>query len=176
MDPRKKSEKDEKIFGRIISSNAYKNAHTILTYVSTDIEVDTRRLIEYSLEIGKKVAVPRCIKGTREMDFYFIGSTDCLERGMFGVSEPVPERCEGKYTHGSALCIIPGLAYDMKGYRLGYGKGYYDRFLSDHRELFKMGICYCSCTYNELIHGKFDISSDMLITEKYTKKLCTERS
>ena len=105
------------------------------------------------------------------MDFYFIKSPDDLEPGSFGVLEPAPEKCVKAYAFETALCIIPGLAFDMHGYRLGYGKGYYDRFLSAHPRLVKMGICYCSCTCNELIHGRFDVSADLLVTEKYTRKI-----
>lgn len=165
-----KSSRDGRIFDRIVSSKAYRSADIIMTYVSTDIEVDTRRLIEQAVKDGKRVAVPRCIDGTKDMDFYFIKNMDCLEKHTFGVLEPVPEKCVKAYAFETALCIIPGLAFDMQGYRLGYGGGYYDRFLSEHSRLVKMGVCYCSCTLNRLIHGRFDICSDYLVTEKYTMK------
>lgn len=170
MSPEEKAKRDNGIFERIISSGAYKNAEIILTYVSTAIEVDTVRLINTALSDNKRVAVPRCVDGTREMDFYFISSLDDLEKHTFGVLEPIPEKCEKAYGFENALCIIPGLAFDMAGYRLGYGGGYYDRFLSAHPRLVKMGICYCSCTVNSLVHGRFDICSDMLVTDKYVKK------
>lgn len=174
MSPEKKAEKDRLILERILSSDAYKNASVILTYVSTAIEVDTLALIEQAMKDKKRVAVPRCIDGTRNMDFYFISSLSDLEKGTFGVMEPVPAKCVKAYAFETALCIVPGLSFDMKGYRLGYGKGYYDRFLSAHPRLVKMGVCYCSCTCNELVHGRFDICSDILVTEKYLRK--TERS
>ncbi len=171
MSPGEKAEKDGRILEKILSCGVYKSSEIILTYVSTDIEVDTRSFIRHAVNDGKRIAVPRCIDGTREMDFHFIDGESCLEKGAFGVYEPVPEKSMGKYYRQSSqvLCIIPGLGFDMQGYRLGYGKGYYDRFLSVHPELFKMGICYCSCTFNSLIHGRFDISSDMLVTDKYIK-------
>ena len=70
-----------------------------------------------------------------------------------------------------AVCIVPALAYDMDGFRLGYGKGYYDRFLSAHKGLYNVGVEYCCCTVPKLIRGRFDIAAQMLVTEKYTKKL-----
>lgn len=166
-----KADRDRRILERILASGQYENAQIILTYVSTDIEVNTRELIKESIARKKRVAVPRCIDGTRDMDFYFIKSLDDLEKGTFGVLEPVPEKCVKAYAFETALCIIPGLGFDMYGYRLGYGKGYYDRFLSAHPKLFKMGICYCACTCNRLIHGRFDIEADMLVTEKYLRKI-----
>ncbi|MCM1578672.1 MAG: 5-formyltetrahydrofolate cyclo-ligase [Ruminococcus sp.] len=171
MSKEEKADKDRRILLRILSSRQYEKAEIILTYVSTDIEVDTRELIKESIARKKRVAVPRCIEGTRDMDFYFIKSLDDLEKGTFGVMEPVPAKCVKAYAFETALCIIPGLGFDMYGYRLGYGKGYYDRFLSAHQRLFKMGICYCGCTCNRLIHGRFDIEADMLVTEKYLRKI-----
>lgn len=171
MSPEEKADRDGKILQRILSSGQYENAQIILTYVSTDIEVDTRELILQSISRKKRVAVPRCIDGTRDMDFFFIKGMDDLTKGTFGVLEPVPERCVKAYAFETALCIIPGLGFDMSGYRLGYGKGYYDRFLSAHPRLYKMGICYCCCTCNRLIHGRFDIGADALVTEKYLRKI-----
>ncbi len=165
-----KAEKDRRILEKILSSDAYKSVSVILTYVSTAIEVDTSALIAQAVKDKKRVAVPKCIDGTRNMDFYFITSLSELEKGTFGVMEPVPGKCVKAYAFETALCIVPGLSFDMKGYRLGYGKGYYDRFLSAHPRLVKMGICYCSCTCNELVHGRFDICTDILVTEKYLRK------
>ena len=160
-----KADKDRKIFERVVSSGAYRDTDIVLTYVSTAIEVDTMAIIEQAFADKKRVAVPRCIDGTRDMEFYFTKSMDDLEKGTFGVLEPAPEKCVKAYAFEKALCIVPGLSFDMKGYRLGYGKGYYDRFLSAHPRLVKMGLCYCSCTCNELIHGRFDVCADMLATE-----------
>lgn len=170
-----KADKDRKIFERVVSSGAYRDTDIVLTYVSTAIEVDTMAIIEQAFADKKRVAVPRCIDGTRDMEFYFIKSMDDLEKGTFGVLEPAPEKCVKAYAFEKALCIVPGLSFDMKGYRLGYGKGYYDRFLSAHPRLVKMGLCYCSCTCNELIHGRFDVCADMLATEKYLRK-CSDQS
>lgn len=176
MPTEEKSCRDTEILDRVLSSDAYKKANIVLTYVSTDIEVDTSELIKKAIEDKKRVAVPRCVSGTRDMDFYFIKSTDDLEKGTFSVMEPVPSKCVKAYAYETALCIIPGLSFDMKGYRLGYGKGYYDRFLSAHPKLIKMGICYCSCTVSELIHGRYDVCADLIVTEKYTHRTSVSRT
>lgn len=171
MSEEEKRLSDERIFQRIIASSAYKNADTILTYVSTAIEVDTIQLIGRAIADGKRVAVPKCISGTRLMDFYFITSMDDLETGTFSVLEPVEEKCEKADDFEHALCIIPGLSFDMNGFRLGYGGGYYDRFLSAHPDMHRMGICYCSCTVQKLISGRFDTPVNSLVTEKYLKRI-----
>lgn len=164
-----KKDRDDKILSRLLSLPAYKSCDTVLTYVSTAIEVDTIGLIRQALRDGKRVAVPKCIDGTRDMDFYVISSLDDLEPGYFSVLEPVPKRCKILKKFGSAFCVVPALAYDRYGYRLGYGKGYYDRFLSAHKGLVRVGIEYCCCMETELLHGKFDVPVDIVVTEKYVK-------
>lgn len=169
MSEAEKSSRDERIMSRLLYLPSYKRCDTLLTYVSTDIEVDTIKLIKRALKDGKRVAVPRCVKGTRDMIFYVINSFGDLEKGSFSVMEPMPKRCGKLKKFDGALCIVPALAYDRYGYRLGYGKGYYDRFLSAHKNLLKVGIVYNSCMTTELVHGRFDVSADMIVTEKYVK-------
>lgn len=164
-----KKKRDEMILSRLLSLSVYRDCKTLLTYVSTDIEADTIGLIKQAFADGKTVAVPRCVKGTRDMVFYIIRSPDDLERGSFSVMEPIPKRCVRLKKFNGALCIIPALAYDRYGYRLGYGKGYYDRFLSAHKELIRVGIEYCCCMETELMHGRYDVPADILVTEKYVK-------
>lgn len=161
---------DNRIFSRLINMEAYKKSKLILTYVSTDIEVDTIKFIEYALKDNKTVAVPRCVDGTRDMDFYIIKSADDLESGSFSVLEPIPSKCQKLTKFDDAFCIVPALVYDSCGYRLGYGKGYYDRFLSAHPNMFRVGIGYCSCMVTKLIHGHFDVAVNTIVTEKYVKR------
>lgn len=169
-----KNERDNQIFSRLINMEAYKKSKLVLTYVSTDIEVDTISFIEYALKDNKIVAVPRCVDGTRDMDFYVIKSVNDLEEGSFSVLEPVPEKCEKLKNFDNAFCIVPALVYDSYGYRLGYGKGYYDRFLSAHKNMFLVGIGYCCCMVTKLIHGHFDVAVNTIVTEKYVKRCVKE--
>ena len=162
----KKTLMDDQILKKIISLKSYKESDLVITFVSTAIEVDTHKLIEYSLKAGKKVAVPKCITGTRFMKFYYIKSLQDLEPGTFSVLEPNTEKCQEVTDFNNSICITPGLAFDLSGYRLGYVKGYYDRFLSKY-PCKTIGICYCGCTKNKLITGKYDCAVDLLITEKY---------
>lgn len=171
MPERIKAELDDKICKKLVSTDAYKRCKRLLTYVSTEIEVDTMQLIHTALADGKTVAVPRCIDGTRNMDFYIITSDEQLEARTFGVLEPDPEKCEMLTCFDDTVCIVPALAYDMEGYRLGYGGGYYDRFLSAHSGLYNIGIEYCCCTVLNLVRGKFDVAANLIVTEKYIKKI-----
>lgn len=165
MSQNEKAEKDEKIFSRLIKMREYQNAKTILPYVSTEIEVDTKKLIEHSLAGGKYVAVPYCVENSREMDFYLIKSIDDLKPRTFGVLEPDAEKCIKLTDFANSICIVPALSYDMQGFRLGYGKGYYDRFLNRYNGK-KIGICYESCITGKLRKGRYDVACDAIITEK----------
>lgn len=168
LDPAEKSRLDGDILGRFLRLNQYASSNLILTYVSTPIEVDTRGLINRALSDGKRVAVPRCIDGTREMEFYEIHSVSELKKRTFGVLEPDdnPERLVTDFK--GSLCVVPALCFDNFGYRLGYGKGYYDRFLSGYGGV-KVGICYSFGVRGRLIHGRFDCPVDVIVTERYIK-------
>lgn len=168
-----KSKLDERILKNILRLNEYKSNDTLLCYVSTPIEVDTIKIIEQSLKDKKRVAVPRCVENTREMEFYFINSIEELEPGSFGVLEPIKNKSNILTDFGKGLCIVPGLSFDCDGYRLGYGKGYYDRFLSDFCGS-TVGICYAECVKWHLPHGFYDKNVDFLVTEKYIRR--TDRS
>ncbi len=165
---------DNQIFSRLIDMEAYKKSKLVLTYVSTEIEVDTIKFIEYALKDNKIVAVPRCVDGTRDMEFYVIQALEDLESGAFSVLEPILEKCRKLEQFDNAFCIVPALVYDSYGYRLGYGKGYYDRFLSAHKNMFRVGIGYCCCTVTKLIHGHFDVAVNTIVTEKYVKRCIKE--
>ena len=165
MEPQQKTYNDSAILARILASPQYKNAAVILAYVSTPIEVDTHMLINHALSDGKRVAVPFCVEGTRKMHFYFINSLDELSPRTFGVLEPDPKKHERLREFAGSLCILPGLSYDRQGYRLGYGGGYYDRFLSQTYTGITLGVCYNECMVAALRHGQFDFPCQYLVTQ-----------
>lgn len=158
---------NDEIFDRVISCKEYANSDTIFAYVSFGDEADTLRIIEHSIKIGKRVAVPFCIPNTSLMEFYYINSLDELEKGAFGVLEPFPAssvRAEVK----QGLMLVPGLAFDKKGYRMGYGKGYYDRYLTDFCGV-KIGLCYSCCFKRCILHNRYDKRVDYIISDNFTK-------
>lgn len=164
-----KDRRDARIAGRVRSLWQYRDNAWLLIYVSTPIEVDTRRIIEQALADGKRVAVPRCVPDTRNMEFYEITALSELSPGSFGVWEPqpIPERLYADMNNG--LCIIPAFCYDFSGFRLGYGKGYYDRFLA-HFEGNMVGICYSDCIRRRLPHGRFDRPVELIVTEDFIRR------
>lgn len=167
-----KKEYDEKITETFLSSLAYKNANAVLCYVSTEIEVDTYAILKKAFADKKTVAVPRCIPNTHFMDFIIIKSFDDLEKGSYGVLEPKLNITEKITNDKKSICVIPALLYDDFGYRLGYGGGYYDRFLADFKGK-AVGIIYSENLKESLSHGKYDIPVSEIFTEKesfFTKK------
>ncbi len=169
MLPEEKKISDEHIFRKIISLPEYRSCSLVLTYVSTAEEADTLCLIRQAFDDGKTVAVPRSIDKNGNMTFHEIHSFDDLKRGYFGISEPDPEKCSEMRSFDGEICIVPALSYDRQGYRLGYGKGFYDRFFAAHEDILKVGICYSGFMEISLPHGKFDIPADIVITEKFVE-------
>lgn len=157
---------DKGLTEKFLSLDEYKNCKTLFAFVSSAIEVDTSAIIQKALSDGKKLAVPKCRDKSGLMDFYYINSTDCLKKGAFSILEPDSEKCELADDLSEGLCLVPGLCFDLQGYRLGFGKGYYDRFLGDFGGI-TVGICYSRCIEKELPRGVFDKSVDILVTEKF---------
>lgn len=165
-----KQQLDLELQSRLLSLPEYNKCDVLFTYIAKDIEVETKGIINAAFANGKRVAVPRCIVPDRLMDFYYIESLDQVEPSTYGLLEPVPSRCEKVTGYKNAFCIVPGLAFDAEGYRLGFGMGYYDRFLSEFKGK-TAGMCYTSCMKWNLPHGYYDKPVTVLITEKYVRHL-----
>ena len=145
----------------------------IFTYVSSKIEVDTFRIIDYSLKAGKYVAVPKCLDNLGNMEFYCIPDLDCLKLGSFGILEPIPQKCKKISDYSTGICFVPGLSFDKQGFRLGYGKGYYDRFLKKFNGT-SIGLCYESNIKNYLPYDQYDQKVNALITDQKIRQFQAE--
>ena len=156
---------DDCITQKLLATPEYSEAATILTYVSVSSEVSTRMFIECALRDGKTVAVPRCLPG-HCLEFVAITSLDQLIAAPFGLLEPpkeLPALTEEQMD--VSICIVPALLVDTKGYRLGYGAGFYDRFLSTYPGK-KICLAYQqNLSRTGLPHRTFDVAVDMIITE-----------
>lgn len=161
-----KKEKDNGIFERLVSLEILEKADLILAYASSPIEVDTRRFIEYTLEKGKMLALPVCAESGNTMCFYRIESPDCLIPGKYkGIPEPDKTKCKIATIGDNTVCLVPGLSFDKSGYRLGFGKGYYDRFLSENT-VRTVGLCYEECMRETLPSDIHDKRVSVIVTEK----------
>lgn len=156
---------DNRITQKLLATSEYAEATTVLTYVSVSSEVSTRMFIECALRDGKTVAVPRCLPG-HCLEFVAITSLDQLIAAPFGLLEPpkeLPALTEEQMN--ASICIVPALLVDIKGYRLGYGAGFYDRFLSTYPGK-KICLAYQqNLSRTMLPHTAFDVAVDEVITE-----------
>ncbi len=168
INPDVKEEMDAGIAERVKKLYQYRSAKVIMVYVSTSIEVDTFKIIENALKDGKQIAVPRCIPQTRQMEFHYITSVDQLTPGSFSVLEP-PEHYPIVSDFSGALMLVPGFLFDCFGYRLGYGKGYYDRYLSRYNGA-AVGLCYSEELRPYMHHGRYDRAVEAIVSEKWIRR------
>lgn len=155
---------DERITELVLGSEFYKNCDKLFVYWSVGSEADTRKIIVRALCDGKKVALPKCTDDHGHMTFYYIESLSDLTEGMYGIVEPRGDRTADDFTVDS-LCLVPALSFDSDGYRLGYGKGYYDRFLSIFPGV-SIGLCYEECLTDFLPRDTYDKKVNYIITNK----------
>lgn len=156
---------DDRITQKLLATSEYAEATTVLTYVSVSSEVSTRMFIERALRDGKTVAVPRCLPG-HCLEFVAIVSLEQLVAAPFNLLEPakvLPALTEDQ--KNNSICIVPALLVDTKGYRLGYGAGFYDWFLSTYPGK-KICLAYQqNLSRTMLPHTAFDVAVDLVITE-----------
>ncbi len=153
-----KQKYDNDIFNKVINLQEYKESKLVLIYVSLKYEADTFNLINYSLNTNKKVAVPKC-KGDNII-FYEIKNLKDLEEGSFGILEPKTNKSITDFNN--SICIIPGVAFDKQNNRIGYGKGFYDRFLKNYKGI-KIGLTYKECICDKIDNDINDIKLDKVI-------------
>ena len=155
-----KKELDNKIFNKVINLKEYKESNSILTYISLKEEADTLKLIEYSLKCGKKVATPKCEKDI--IKFYYINSLNDLQEGKYNILEPTTNKLVTNFEN--SICIVPGIAFDKNNNRIGYGRGFYDKFLQNYNGI-KIGLAYSECICEEIDIEKTDIKMDKIVCD-----------
>ncbi len=156
-------EKSMRIFEQLITVPEFKRADRIYTYVSMDNEIDTIMLIDYSLSLEKRVFVPR-VSG-RDMEFYEISDISELSPGYMGIYEPDINGKEPDYSRTGFMCM-PGLAFDKSYNRIGYGGGFYDRYLSVENKLYKAALAYEAQLLESIPTQDGDVRPDMIVTEE----------
>jgi 5-formyltetrahydrofolate cyclo-ligase len=154
----------------VIGYSAFKKADVILLFDSFRNEVDTAKIFESAIALGKKVYYPKVLG--KEMEFYRVETEEDFEDGRWGIREPkvaVARKFIPKMEE--YICVImPGAVFDKSGNRIGYGGGYYDKFLKriETYSVYKVGIGFdCQVTeMEEFPREEHDVTLDMLITEK----------
>ncbi len=153
------------IQARLYKEKVWKKANTIGLTVSRKREIDTRNIISHAWSVGKRVAVPKSCPDTSQMDFYVIDTFSQLEKGYVGLLEPIVALSKRIEKDSIDLLIVPGLVFDKKGFRIGYGGGYYDRFLQTFTNE-TLALTLESQLVERVPHDIYDIPINRLITEK----------
>ena len=156
-----REEKSKRIFQKLIEDTHYKNAKKIFVYKSIGSEVITDNIITHSLWQGKQVAIPFLIKEKKEMIFAEINAETKFVKNEFHIQEP--EFVNEVQSDKNTLIIVPALVFDSNYFRIGYGGGYYDKYLQNAETLCKIGICYREQLINEIQINQFDKAMDFVI-------------
>lgn len=151
--------KDNLIYQKVINNKDILSSKTLLIYISINSEVDTTKIINYFLNT-KNIAVPKIIDN--DMFFCYVTNLNELTPGKYNIPEPTNENIVTDFDN--AICIVPGICYDKENYRVGYGKGYYDRFLSKNK-IKTIGLCYKECMIEKINNDKYDYKIDEVITD-----------
>ena len=161
-------EKSQTIADKLFNLPQYKDSNFIFSFISFKDEVNTHTIIQNSIKDGKRVGVPITITATKElMVSELINFNKELELGFYNILTPKDEYIRTVSPKLIDLILVPGVAFDRKGFRVGYGGGYYDRFFSNlNKDIFKIGLCYDMQVLPEVPTDSYDIPVDFILTEK----------
>lgn len=148
---------------RLFSLDLWEKSSEIFTYIDFNNEVITRNIINESFKLGKKVSVPICNKDCN-MKFYKINSFEELSKSSYGILEPKKSPENLSIPNENSLIIVPLVAFNGNNQRIGFGKGYYDRYFSKNAKGIKIGLAYSFQKIdNSDIFNDFDIPLDFII-------------
>lgn len=151
--------RSKKLAELFAASPAYRDAKTIYGYLPYNQEVRTVPMLEQALRDGKRVAVPKVYDET--MRFIYLDDLSAVAKGYSGIPEPV---ADGPVADDpTALVLMPGLAFTLAGDRMGYGGGFYDRFLADEPDHPTLALCYDFQIVESLPTEEFDIPVDTVL-------------
>ena len=146
--------------GRLFrETEAYRNAKTIYGYLPYNQEVRTVPMLEQAIADGKRVAVPKCYDD--EMKFIYLDDLTKVEKGYANIPEPIADEPVGD--DPTALVLMPGLAFDREGHRIGYGGGFYDKFLASEPGHPTLALCYDFQMMDHLETEAYDIPVDTVL-------------
>lgn len=159
MTPEQIQQKSEKLKELFLASNMYQKAKTVYGYLPYNQEVRTVPILRQALADGKQVAVPKVYED--EMKFIILTDLDRVEKGYAGIPEPIDDAPLAD--DPAALVLMPGIAFDRDGHRIGYGGGFYDRFLASEPTHPTLALCYDFQVLEQLETEAFDVPVDCVL-------------
>jgi len=157
--------KSELIRVKLFRGREFRDARCVMWYVSTEEEVDTRRMIEETLRMGKRVCVPVVLKGSKKMVVSEIQESDILHKGCYGIYQPSDSSVDPVPLEEIDLVVVPGVAFDHGNVRLGRGHGYYDRFLCNlPKDVTTIGLAFDVQLVEKLPRDSHDVPVSKTIT------------
>lgn len=148
------------VIARLKENPRFLQAQTLLIYSALPDEVQTQSLLDELTEAGKTVLLPKVVSN-EDMELHRYTGASSLQSGAYGIMEPVGERFTDYATID--IAVVPGMAFDAQGHRLGRGKGYYDRFLAKVPDVYKIGLCFSWQMVDEVPSEANDIMMDEVV-------------
>lgn len=154
-----------KIVERLTALSEWREAETVGMTMSVPGEIDTEEIVRKAWRQKKRVAVPKADQKIKKMDFRVIRSLDQLNTGFAGIREPLPDQTDAVSPGEIDLLVVPGLVFDSKGYRIGFGGGFYDRYLVDYRNL-AISLAFEMQLVDHIPIEVFDRPVDLIVTDQ----------
>lgn len=171
LDKEIKDKMDYEIYNKLINSELYLKAKNIFIYISFDKEIETKAIINKALNDEKKVYIPKIYRQDKSMRAVRLKSFEDLKENSMGILEPIDD---SDYINKEEidLIIVPGVVFDLSGNRIGYGGGYYDRYLKDIKEISNKVVLAYDLQVIDFIEPEIhDISVDYIITNTKIRKI-----
>lgn len=159
MTPEEIEQKSLRLGELFLQSEMYRSAKTVYGYLPYNQEVRTVPMLEQAIRDGKRVAVPKCYGD--EMRFIYMDDLTKVEKGYAGIPEPIAD--EPVADDETALVLMPGMAFDPAGHRIGYGGGFYDKFLAEEPGHPTLALCYDFQVLERLETEEYDIPVDIVL-------------
>lgn len=166
LTPAQISKNSQEIISNLMAFSRFKTAGAVLCYMSFGSEVDTKPLIHRMLKDSRTVLLPVTDPKTTTMIASQIKDFSELEKSHYGILEPKREFLRPVAPQSIDIILIPGLVFDKRGYRIGYGKGYYDKYLPLCTNAIKIGLAYSFQVTDKIAFEPHDLPADYIVTEK----------
>jgi 5-formyltetrahydrofolate cyclo-ligase len=172
MTPEEIVAKSGLIIRRLTELRDLREASTLMVFLSFGSEVLTDDLLRWGWEAGKRMVIPLCRPEDRSLTPCLLGSFGELEIGHYGIREPRAENIRPVPREEIDAIIVPAVAFDLRGYRVGYGGGYYDRFLPEVPRAVRIGAAFSCQIVPEIPADPHDVRIDRIVTENGVKPIC----